>query len=88
MNEIERQIYAATFAAAFENDWRFFAKNQGVATAMERTRNGFPYAEVADQAVLAHRAALAGEDAQFLLITKEVAERTSSEKDNEQYFSS
>jgi hypothetical protein len=71
MNELERQIYAATFAVAFENDWRFFAENQGVATAMERTRNGFPYAEVADQAVLAHRAALASEDAQYLLLVTE-----------------
>lgn len=60
MNEIERQIYASTFAALFVNDWGGM-----------RIGNGFSFAEIADEAVRAHRAALASEDAQYLLIVTE-----------------
>lgn len=74
MNEMERQIWAAVFAAAFERDWAFRVTNQGVNEAIVGTRDGFQYAEVADQAVKSHRAALACDDSCYLLSTTEVWE--------------
>ena len=67
MNEIERQVFAAAFAAAFERDWAFRFKHQGVKEAMAGTSDGFQYAEVADQAVKALRSAMTCEDSNYLL---------------------
>lgn len=70
MNEIERQIFAAAYAAAFERSWNFYVEAMGVQKAMDLT-NGFSAAEVADQAVKKYRAALACDDAEYLLSVSE-----------------
>lgn len=71
MNEIERQIYAATFAAAFEREWAFLLENQGLKEAMGGTEDGFHFAEIADQAVKSYRNAVACEDSRYLLLSSE-----------------
>lgn len=71
MNEMERQIFAAAFAAAFSKQWAFMVQNKGVREAMRSTSDGFQFAKVADQAVLAYRNSLKCDDRIFLLSVKE-----------------
>lgn len=73
MNEMERMIFAAAFAAAFHKEWAFRVQHQGTREAMEATSrsSGFSFAEIADEAVKTYRNAMQSEDRDFLLAVKE-----------------
>lgn len=70
MNAIEQQIFAATYAAAFEREWHWRTENRGIQWAMENT-SGYSAARVAGEAVKKYREALASEDGQYLLCNTE-----------------
>jgi hypothetical protein len=71
VNEIERQIFAATFAAAFWDTWKSSNDHQGVVEAINRVERGFQFAEVADLAVQSYREALSCADREYLLVVVE-----------------
>ena len=71
MNETERQIFVAAFAAAFMKKWKFLVDHKGVREAMNETSDGFQFAEIADQAVLSYRNSLKSEDRSYLLSVRE-----------------
>ena len=54
MNEMERQIFACAFAEAFSRQWEFLVEHKGVREANAGTADGFQFAEIADQVVLAY----------------------------------
>jgi hypothetical protein len=71
MNDIERQIFAATFAAAFHEKWSFLNTHRGVHEAMKGVAEGFQFAEVADLAVKSYRRSLTCDDREYLLVVAE-----------------
>jgi len=71
MNEMERMIFAAAFAAAFQKEWAFRVAHQGITEAMNHTSNGFGFAETADEAVKSYRNAMNSEDRNYLLAVEE-----------------
>lgn len=71
MNEMERMIFSAAFAAAFHKEWAFRVTHQDVTEAMNHTSQGFSFAEIADEAVKSYRNAMNSEDRGYLLAVEE-----------------
>ena len=72
MNEIERMIFAAVFAAEYHKEWTFRVQHVGVGGAMGSFgKSAYSIAEVADEAVKVYRRAMQSEDREYLLAVKE-----------------
>jgi hypothetical protein len=70
MNDMEKLIWAAAFAAEWQTN-REFNQNAGVAHLSIDSISGFSCAEVADVALEHYREAIKGADAEYLIPVKE-----------------
>lgn len=80
MNEMERMVWAAAFAAAYNNSLQFGLKHKGGCSEVYDglRQSGFSFGELADLAVESYREMMAhSPDKGYLLMVKEKWDGTS-----------
>jgi len=70
VTELEKLVWAASYAAEFSNERRFYSSTPGCKKTIDDI-SGFSCAEVADVAVAKLREAFTGEDREYLLPIRE-----------------
>lgn len=70
MNDMEKMVWAAAFAQAWDREYRFIKTHQVPHLTVDGI-SGFSCAELADLAVEKYREAMTGDDHQYLLPVKE-----------------